>query len=54
MYTVVNLMIDDVACILLLMIDDSDDVAWPVDRMRRGLFGTMAASTYKTIFTCSV
>ena len=27
MYTVVNLMIDDVACILLLMIDDSDDVA---------------------------
>ena len=26
MYTVVNLMIDDVACILLLMIDDSDDV----------------------------
>ena len=43
MYTVVN-----------LTIDDSDDVAWPVDRMRRGLFGTMAASTYKTIFTCSV
>ena len=43
MYTVVN-----------LMIDDSDDVAWPVDRMRRGLFGTMAASTYKTIFTRSV
>ena len=43
MYTVVN-----------LTIDDSDDVAWPVDRMRRGLFGTVAASTYKTIFTRSV